>query len=72
MKDAGFRMYTLTNSASSVIGSQVRKVGIEQYFDGRLTTEGLSIYKPHPRTYHWDANEVGAPGQGVISARPRH
>jgi 2-haloacid dehalogenase len=61
MKDAGFRMYTLTNSAAEVIGSQVKVAGIEQYFDGRLTTEGLNIYKPHPRTYHWAANEVGVP-----------
>ena len=35
--------------------------GIETYFDGRLTTEGLNIYKPHPRTYHWVSNEVGEP-----------
>ena len=61
MKDAGLRMYTLTNSAAAVIGSQVKHAGIEKYFDGRLTTEGLNIYKPHPRTYHWAANEVGTP-----------
>lgn len=61
MKEAGFRMFTLTNSAAPVIASQVKAAGIEQYFDGRLTTEGLNVYKPHPRTYHWAANEVGVP-----------
>jgi 2-haloacid dehalogenase len=61
MKDAGFRMYTLTNSSAPVIASQVKHAGIEQYFDGRLTTQALNIYKPHPRTYHWAANEVGVP-----------
>ncbi len=61
MKEAGFRLYTLTNSAASVIGSQVKHAGIEQYFDGRLTIEGLNIYKPHPRTYHWAAHEVDVP-----------
>jgi 2-haloacid dehalogenase len=61
MKEAGFRMYTLTNSAAPVIESQVKHAGIEQYFDGRLTTEGLNVYKPHPRTYHWAAHEVGVP-----------
>jgi 2-haloacid dehalogenase len=54
-------LYTLTSSAAPVIASQVKHAGIEQYFDGRLTTEGLNIYKPHPRTYHWAANEVGVP-----------
>ena len=63
MREAGFRMYTLTNSAAAVIGSQVKHAGIEKYFDGRLTTEGLNIYKPHPRTYHWAANQVGVPIQ---------
>lgn len=50
MKEAGFRMFTLTNSAAPVIASQVKTAGIEQYFDGRLTAEGLNVYKPHPRT----------------------
>jgi 2-haloacid dehalogenase len=61
LKENGFKLYTFTNSASSVIGSQVKNARIETYFDGRLTTEGLNIYKPHPRTYHWVANEVGEP-----------
>jgi len=61
MKEAGFRMYTLTNSASAVIESQVKHAGIEHFFDGRLTTEGLNVYKPHPRTYHWAAHQVGVP-----------
>jgi 2-haloacid dehalogenase len=61
MKAAGFRMYTLTNSSAPVIESQVKNAGIEQYFDGRLATQGLNVYKPHPRTYRWAANEVGVP-----------
>jgi 2-haloacid dehalogenase len=69
MKEAGFRMYTLTNSAAPVIESQLKNAGIEQYFDGRLTTEGLNVYKPHPRTYHWAAHEVGVPiGKCMIIA----
>jgi 2-haloacid dehalogenase len=61
MKEAGFRMYPLTNSAALVMESQLKNAGIEQYFDGKLTVEGLNIYKPHPRTYHWAANKVGSP-----------
>jgi 2-haloacid dehalogenase len=61
MKEAGFRMYPLTNSAALVMESQLKHAGIEQYFDGRLTVEGLNIYKPHPRTYHWAASKVGTP-----------
>jgi len=61
MKQAGFRMYTLTNSAAAVMESQIEHAGIDQYFDGRLSVEPLNIYKPHPRTYHWAAHEVGVP-----------
>jgi len=61
LKESGFRLYTFTNSAAPVIESQVKHNEIEQYFDGRLTTEGLNLYKPHTRSYHWAANEVGVP-----------
>ena len=26
-----------------------------------LSVESLSMYKPHPKTYHWAANKVGVP-----------
>ena len=61
LKESGFRLYSLTNSAPSVISSQLEHADISHYFDGQLTTKGLNIYKPHPRTYHWAANEVGVP-----------
>lgn len=61
LKAHGFKLYTFTNSASMVIESQVKSAHIDHYFNGRLTTEGLNIYKPHPRTYHWVSNEVGEP-----------
>jgi 2-haloacid dehalogenase len=61
LSEAGFRMYPLTNSATAVMESQVKNAGIAQFFEGRLSTQGLNIYKPHPRTYHWAANQVGVP-----------
>jgi 2-haloacid dehalogenase len=61
MKDAGFRMYTLTNSPKSVMESQITNSGIVEYFDGLLTIDGLNIYKPHPRTYHWAAHQANVP-----------
>jgi len=60
MKEAGFRMYPLTNSAAAAMESQIKHADIDQYFDGSLSIESLNTYKPHPRTYHWAANKVGA------------
>ena len=59
LKDAGFRLYTLTNSPAQVIEAQVRHAGIGRFFDGSLTVEGLNVYKPHPRVYRWAAHQVG-------------
>jgi 2-haloacid dehalogenase len=61
MKDAGFRMYTLTNSPRPVMESQIKNAGIAQYFGGLLTVDGLNVYKPHTRTYHWAAHQANAP-----------
>jgi beta-phosphoglucomutase-like phosphatase (HAD superfamily) len=47
--------------AEQDIESQVKHAGIEPYFGGRLTIEGINVDKPHPRTYHWAAHEVGVP-----------
>ena len=66
MKDAGFRMYTLTNSPGQVMESQVKNAGIAQYFDGLLTVDGLNVYKPHPRTYHWAAHQSNVPIQNCM------
>jgi 2-haloacid dehalogenase len=63
MKDAGFRMYPLTNSPPSVLEAQMKNAGIAKYFDGLLTVDGLNVYKPHPRTYHWAAHQVKVPIQ---------
>ena len=60
-KEAGFRLYTLTNSPAAVIESQIKNAGIDQFFDGSLTIEGLNVYKPHTRVYHWAAHTVGVP-----------
>jgi 2-haloacid dehalogenase len=61
VKDAGFRMYPLTNSVTAVMEAQLEYAGITPYFDGRFSVEELNIYKPHPRTYHRAAHKVGVP-----------
>jgi 2-haloacid dehalogenase len=66
MKDAGFRMYTLTNSPGPVMESQLTNAEIDKYFDGLLTIDGLNIYKPHTRTYRWAAHQAKVPIQNCM------
>jgi 2-haloacid dehalogenase len=66
MRAAGFKMYSLTNSPPKVIEAQLKYAGIDQYFDGRLSIDGLNIFKPHTRTYHWAAHQANVPIQDCM------
>jgi 2-haloacid dehalogenase len=66
MRAAGFKMYSLTNSPPQVIEAQLKYAGIEQYFDGRLSTDSLNVFKPHTRTYHWAAHQANVPIQNCM------
>jgi 2-haloacid dehalogenase len=66
MRESGFRMYTLTNSPPDVVKAQLKNAGIRKYFDGALTIDGLNVYKPHTRTYHWAAHQAKVPIQDCM------
>lgn len=61
LKDAGFRMVTLTNSSNAGVEAQMRNAGLTEMFDERLSIEDLGIYKPHTHVYRWAARRVGVP-----------
>jgi len=51
LKNAGFRMAALTNSALSVLEAQVANAGIKDYFDALLTVDTVKRFKPAPEVY---------------------
>ncbi|QUS35562.1 haloacid dehalogenase type II [Falsirhodobacter algicola] len=59
LRDAGFRLVTLTNSAPSPSPTPLEKAGISDLFDRHFSVADVSKYKPHPATYQMVADELG-------------
>ncbi|MEQ9207257.1 MAG: haloacid dehalogenase type II [Phycisphaerales bacterium] len=59
LKDAGFRMVTLTNSSNAAVEAQMHNAGLTDMFDERLSVEDIGLYKPHEHAYRWAARRMG-------------
>ncbi len=51
LRDAGFRMVTLTNSASTSSPTPLEHAGINDFFEHRFSVEAVQKFKPAPETY---------------------
>jgi 2-haloacid dehalogenase len=58
LKDAGFRLVTLSNSPQAVQIAQLRHAGIEGFFERFLSVDLVRRYKPAPQVYHMAAEEL--------------
>ncbi|MEV7969213.1 haloacid dehalogenase type II [Sphaerisporangium sp. NPDC088356] len=62
LKDAGFRMVTLTNSPSNPHGpSPLEHAGLAHFFERQFTIETVRAYKPAPQAYHLVAQDLRVP-----------
>lgn len=59
LKDAGFKLVTLTNSSNKGVGAQMEHAGLRQYFEALLSVEDAGMYKPHKHVYNWAARKMG-------------
>ena len=59
LKEAGFTMTTLTNSAPQALRQQMENSGLAQYFDHQLSVDVTRHFKPAPNPYHMVAAELG-------------
>ncbi len=59
LKDAGFRMITLTNSPQKGVDAQMENSGLTEFFEQRLSVGEIRTYKPDLRTYRWAAEKTG-------------
>lgn len=58
LRDAGFRLVTLTNSASSASPTPLEKAGLSQFFEQHFSVETVSKFKPAPETYQMVADTL--------------
>lgn len=58
LREAGFRLVTLTNSASGASPTPLEKAGLSQFFERTFSVESVKKFKPAPETYRLVANEL--------------
>jgi 2-haloacid dehalogenase len=64
LKDAGFRMVTLTNSPQVPGGkSPLENANLDKYFELQFSIEAARGYKPAQVVYHMVARELDVPPQ---------
>ena len=60
LRDAKYRLVTLTNSSKKAVDEQMRNSGLAEFFESLLSVEDVGLYKPHTHVYRWAARRVGA------------
>lgn len=58
LRDAGFRLVTLTNSASSSSPTPLENAGLSDFFERAFSVEATGKFKPAPETYQLVAKEL--------------
>lgn len=58
LRQAGYRLATLTNSSQSGAGEQLQHAKLADCFERQLSVESVGKYKPHADTYRWAAQEM--------------
>jgi 2-haloacid dehalogenase len=65
LKEAGFRLVTLTNSPAEVQVKQLKNAGIDGFYDKFFSVDGVRRYKPAPQVYHMAAEELHVPTSAI-------
>jgi 2-haloacid dehalogenase len=59
LKDAGYRLATLTNSAPTASPTLLEKAGISEFFEYQFSVDTVRAFKPHPSTYQHGLTQMG-------------
>ena len=58
LRDAGFRLFTLTNNLPEVQTRQLEHAGIVDLFERRFSADGAKHHKPSPKAYAYVEREL--------------
>lgn len=65
LKEAGFRLFTLTNSPPQVVEAQLKNSGLFEYFERSFSVDAIKRFKPDAEVYKVTARELGVPVEQV-------
>jgi 2-haloacid dehalogenase len=58
LRQAGFRLVTLTNSAPAAVDQQLKNAGIAEFFERSFSVDAVRKFKPAPEVYRLVATEL--------------
>jgi 2-haloacid dehalogenase len=65
LKDAGFRLVSLTNSPPDPQTNPLKHAGIDGWFEKSFSVDRARRFKPAPQVYHMVAEELDAPPAAI-------
>lgn len=70
LRDAGFRLVTLTNTAPDPQGNALQRAGLDHYFERFFSVHEVRRFKPAPQVYRLVADSLGVelPSMCLIAA----
>jgi 2-haloacid dehalogenase len=64
LREAGFRMVTLTNNAAPVVEQQLKNAELTEFFERSFSVDTVRRFKPAPEPYRLVAKELGVDANG--------
>ena len=65
LKDAGFRLMTLTNSPPDEKGSPLERAGLAHFMERQFSIDTVRRFKPAPQVYHLVAETLNVPPSAI-------
>lgn len=66
LKEAGYRLATLTNSPPQTLAAQLEHAGLTNYFEQTLSIDAVKKYKPAIESYQYAAKTLGVNTEDVL------
>jgi 2-haloacid dehalogenase len=65
LKEAGFRLMTLTNSPPDKDGSPLERAGLAHFFEHQFSVDRVRRFKPAPEVYHLVTERLNVPPSAI-------
>ncbi|GAB5440680.1 MAG: haloacid dehalogenase type II [Fuerstiella sp.] len=66
LRQAGYRIVSLTNSSAEGVEAQLRHAQIYDLFEKRYSVEAVRKFKPHPETYRSVLSDLNIPAEDAL------
>jgi 2-haloacid dehalogenase len=61
LREAGFRLFTLTNNPLATAAEQIERAGLKGFFEQQFSVDRVQRYKPAPEVYRLVEQQLGVP-----------